>query len=172
VTLICLVAAGVAFIAAVQCSFWARQYVVTPDDFKLWHPDYPPVRTQALQRLHNLGFSEWNSRLNRTYRGAILLLLLGVTFALIPPGHIGWSRSVSVAIAALACVAEASWIAATWLLYGSPTMAYDDQPDTPRGDVRARWLRSWQPLRRVARMFVPLQRIQLNAEERSTGQSP
>lgn len=162
-----LVASGVSFIASVQCGFWARQFVVTPDEIKLWHPDYPQGRMQALQRLHAACFYRWNGRLNRSYRAGIALLLFGVTFALVPPGDIGWLRGVAIAVAAGATLAELMWMAAIWLLAGNPTMAYDDQPDVPRAGVRARAVRSWPPLRAAARLFVPLERIQLTAEERS-----
>jgi hypothetical protein len=162
-----LVASGVSFIAAVQCGFWARQFVVTPDELRQWHPEYAQGRMHALQRLHARCFQRWNGRLNRSYRAGIVLLLLGVTFALVPPGHVGWLRSLAVAIAAAATAAELLWIGSTWLLAGSPTMAYDDQPDAPKGGVPARALRTSRPLRAVARQFVPLERIQLTAEEKA-----
>jgi hypothetical protein len=162
-----LVASGVSFIAAVQCGFWARQFAVTPDEIRLWHPDYPEGRMRALQRLHARCFYRWNGRLNRSYRAGIVLLLLGVTFTLVPPGHVGWLRSVAVAIAAAATAGELLWIGATWLLAGSPTMAYDDQPDVPAEDVHARTLRSSPRLRALARLFVPLERIQLTPEEKA-----
>jgi hypothetical protein len=163
--LACLLAGGVAFIAAVQCWFWARQYAITPDDIKRWNPNYPEGRKRALQRLHNVGFYKWNGRLLLSYRAGISLLLVGMTFALVPPGEVGWLRGVTIGIAALATLGELWWIFATWLLYGSPDMAYEDQPDIPRDDVRMRWLRSWRPLRRLARPFVPLPRIHRTADE-------
>lgn len=166
-----LVASGVSFVAAVQCGFWARQFVATPDEIRLWHPEYPQGRMQALQRLHASCFRRWNGRLNRSYRAGIVLLLLGVTFVLVPPGHVGWLRGLAVAIAAAATAAELLWIGSTWLLVGSPTMAYDDQPDVPGDGVQARALRSSPLLRAVARVFVPLERIQLTAEEKASGPS-
>jgi hypothetical protein len=167
-TLAVLFVAGALFIASVQCWFWARQYEITPEDIDLWIPEYPQGRKQALQRLHSIAFYRWNGRMNRAYRLAILFLLVGVMLVLVPPGHVSWLRSVAVALAALASLAEATWIAAIWFLHGSPSMAYDDQPDVPRDNVRFLELRRYVPLRRLARLLVPLPRIRLTEEERSS----
>jgi hypothetical protein len=151
-TLAVLFLAGALFIFSVQCSFWARQYEITPNDINLWTPAYPQGRKQALQRLHSVGFNTWNSRMNRAYRFAILCLLVGVMLALLPPGHVSWLRRVAVALAVLASLVEAAWIAAMWLIHGSPSMAYDDQPDVPRDDVRFLRLRKNALLRWLARL--------------------
>jgi hypothetical protein len=87
--LILLLGGGIFFIAAVQCSFWARQFVVTPQEFEEWRPEYPPERKHALQHLHRRGFTLWAARFNFCYRAGILLLLAGVVVAVIPPGTIG-----------------------------------------------------------------------------------
>jgi hypothetical protein len=166
--LLSLVAAGFAFIGAVQAGFWARQYAVTPDDIRLWRPEYPSGRMHALQRLHTAGFMKWNARMNWLYRAGMMLLLLGVTLSLVPPNHISWGRWVAIGVAVTASMLELLWILASWLLAGSPSMAYDDQPDDAGADIRFRRLRSQPTLRRAARIFVPLPRITLTDEERTT----
>jgi hypothetical protein len=164
--LVPLVAGGAAFIAAVQCSFWARQYAISPDDIKLWRPGYSPGRIHALLRGHDAGFKKWNARMNYSYRAGIVLLLLGVMFALVPPGHIDALRALSVGVAALAAVGELGWIFATWFLDGSPSMVYNDESDVPESGTRFRKLRSSKLLRAFAREYVPLPRIQVTPEER------
>jgi len=165
--LLFLFTAGVAFIAAVQSSFWTRQYSITPEDIKLWRPEYPSGRMHASQRLHSVAFYKWNGRMNRSYRTGIMLLLVGMTLSLIPPHHVGWGRWLAIAVAIVASLLELFWIAAIWLLDGSPTMAYDDQPDEGPSNAAFAWLRNRKSLRYMARWFVPLARIQLTEEERA-----
>jgi hypothetical protein len=158
-TLALLLAGGVSFIGSVQCSFWARQYAITPEDIELWRPEYPPERKLALQRLHKLGFDTWARRFNFSYRAGILLLLAGIALALVPRGPITTVRYLAIAVAGGGFLAETCWVFATWLLRGSPTMAYDDQPDEPASGTRFLRLRRLRPLRRLARAFVPLPRV-------------
>lgn len=160
VALCLLVAAGIAFIAAVQCGFWARQWIVAPPELSEWHPEYEPARRVAIQRLHQEGFSIWARRFSRVYRVAILLLLAGVAVSLVPPGGVGLSRWFAIGIASAGCVAEAGWIVAIWLLKGSPVGAYDDQADVPERGYR-QWYRRLRPARWLARKIVPVVRIQL-----------
>jgi len=159
--LLLLLAAGLAFIGAVQCWFWARMYAITPQDIDLWRPDYPAKQKLAIQRLHMRGFDIWSSRFNRFYRVGILLLLAGMTFTLVPRGDIGPVRSLAIALAAAGFIAELVWIAAIWLLKGSPVGAYDKQVDEPKEGVRFSQVRRSPILRRVARAIVPLPRIEL-----------
>jgi hypothetical protein len=170
--LLFLFGAGVLFIAAVQFSFWARQYAITADDIKLWQPDYPPGRMHALQRLHITAFNKWNARMNRSYRWGIMALLIGLTLSLVAPSHIGWGRGLVIAVGVLASLLELLWIASTWFLTGSPTTAYDNQPDQPSANLPFAWVRRRRSLRYVARCFVPLTRIQLTEEERPRANSP
>jgi hypothetical protein len=161
-TLVLLLAGGVAFVAAVQCSFWARQYAITPEDIDLWRSEYSRERKLALQHLHKLGFDIWAGRFNVAYRAGILLLLGGIALALVPRGSIGPVRFLAIAVAAAGLLAELCWVFSTWLLNGSPSMAYDDQPDEPPEDASFPRLRRWRPAHSLARMFVPLPRIQLD----------
>ena len=170
-TLGCLFVAGVGFIAAVQCGFWARQYAVRPEDIKAWRPEYPAKRIDAVQRLHNRGFYIWNHRLNWLYRWSILFLLMGMAFALVPPGDASARRWVIVAIALAAVVAELGWIVAISFLADGPSAAYNDAADVPPEDARARQLKGWPPLRRVARAYVPLPRVHVEPDEASNGGS-
>jgi len=156
----------------VQCSFWARQYAITPEEIELWRPEYPAERKAALQRLHRRGFAIWARRFNVSYRTAILLLLAGVTVALVPPGTIGAGRSIAIAVAAVGFLGELAWVLATWLLRGSPGTACNSQPDKPEGDVSALWLRRLQPLRRLARVFVPLVRVNVNPAQQEGVEVP
>lgn len=173
-TLILLLAGGVSFIAAVQCSFWARQFAVGPADVEEWRPQHPLERKVALQRLHKHGFLLWGSRFNFWYRAGILLLLAGVVLAVVPRGTIGTGRYVAIAVAASGFLGELCWVFATWLLRGSPGTAYNDQPDEPSGDVGALWLRRSPALRRAARLFVPLVRTQVDVplDAGVTGEMP
>ena len=166
-TLVFLVSAGVVFIAAVQAGFWARQFATTPDDIRLWRPNYTSGHMHALQRLHASGFMIWNARMNRAYRAGITLLLIGVTLSLVPRGHVGWVRALAVVVAVAASVLELIWIAAIWVLDGSPTMVFDDQADKAQPGIRHQWLRQRRFARRVARVFVPLPRITLSEEEKA-----
>jgi hypothetical protein len=161
-----LLAGAAAFIAAVQCSFWARQYAITPEDIELWRPEYPAERKAALQRLHRRGFAIWARRFNASYRTGILLLLAGVTAALVPPGTIGAGRWIAIAVAAAGFLGELAWVLATWLLRGSPVTAYNSQPDEAPDEVAALWLRRSPALRRLARLFVPLVRIEVTLTQR------
>jgi hypothetical protein len=156
--LILLAAAAVCFIATVQCTFWARQYVVTPQEIEMWRPGYPAERRIALQRLHKGAFDTWSARSVWCYRAGILFVMAGVAVALVPEGSVGLGRWVSIAVLAVGFVGELLWIGAGLLLVGSPNFVYDDRPDAPPANAGA--LRQWGPARRVARFFVPLTRIQ------------
>ncbi len=95
-----------------------------PQDIELWRPEYSAERKAALQRLHRRGFAIWARRFNVSYRTGILLLLAGVTVALVHPGAIGVGRSIAIAVAAAGFLGELGWVLATWLLRGSPGTAY------------------------------------------------
>jgi hypothetical protein len=160
VALCLLIGAGIGFVGAVQCGFWARQWIVGPQQLGEWHPEYGPERHVAIQRLHLQGFSIWAARFSRVYRLSILLLLAGVAVLLVPSGVIGVSRWVAIAIAIAGCLAETLWLLAIWVLKGSPVSAYGQQPDEPEDGYR-QWWRLAPPLRWIARKIVPIVRIQL-----------
>src|SRR5204863_9313112 len=131
------------------------------DDIKTWRGDKSELQQQAEMRLHTCGFDIWAVRLRRSYRLGIVALLLGVTILLVPHGHIGATRWLAIALAALGCMVEVAWIAAQWILVGSPVSVYNDTPDVPKSGTRALWVRSAKPLRNFARLFVPLVRIRV-----------
>jgi hypothetical protein len=126
----------------------------------------------ALQRLHSVAFYKWSGRMNRSYRAGIMLLLVGMTISLIPPHHVGWGRWLAIGMAIAASLLELFWIAAIWLLNGSPTMAFDTQLDQTPADAPFGWLRNRRSLRYLARWFVPLARIERTAEERAPANLP
>jgi hypothetical protein len=167
--LVLLSASAIAFIATVQCAFWARQYAVTPEDVTTWRPQYPRARQVALQRLHQLAFRIWARRANRSYRAGIMLLLAGVGLALVPPGSISAARGAAIGVIGIGFVGELLWMAAQWLLSGSDDLVYDETPDLPRKDVRFRRLRTQPLLRRIARLFVPLARLERPPGIRAAG---
>ena len=156
--LILLAAAAVCFIATVQCTFWARQYVVSPEEIRMWRPGYEPARQIALQRLHMAAFNTWSARSVWTYRAGILLVMAGVAVALVPKGSIGLGRAAAIAVLGIGFLGEVLWILAGLFLAGSPNFVYDDRPDAP--PASAGRLRRWPTARRVARFFVPLTRLE------------
>ena len=100
------VAAGLLFVAAVQCGFWARLWTVTPSDLCEWSPDDPDDRKRAEQRLHAKGFRLWSNRLTWAYRWGILALLAGVTILLVPPGNLSGMRWAAIVLAAMGWLLE------------------------------------------------------------------
>jgi hypothetical protein len=157
-----LVAASLLFIASVQCGFWARMWSIKPSDLTDWRPSDRDVRKHAEQRAHARGNAIWSLRFRRAYRAGILALLAGVAILLVPSGHISFMRWIAIVIAVAGWALEASWIASSWLLKGSPISIYTDehdeplQPDEPAAQTPLLWIRRFPPLRRVARRFEPL----------------
>jgi hypothetical protein len=155
-TLALLVAAGFLFVAAVQCGFWARLWAVTPSEINEWTPTDPEERRHAEQRLHAAGFRLWSYRLTWAYRWGILALLAGVTLVLVPPGSPSAARWVAIGVASAGWLLEAVWIGSGWILQGSPTALFGNQPDVPKDGTRHLWIRRSSLLRRIARQFRPL----------------
>jgi hypothetical protein len=147
------------FIAAVQCSFWAKQYAITPDDVKMWYPNYKRPEGVRLQTVHYLNFLAWDKRMNWAYRLGILSLLSGAAVTLVPRGSAGVGREAAIAIVSFGFVVELLWIFSIWVLDGSPSMGFTYTDDAPVEKVRFMHLRSWKPLRRFARVFVPYARV-------------
>jgi hypothetical protein len=154
-----LVAGGFSFIAAVQCGTWARQWTVTPQELDEWSPGEELARIQAEQRAHFVGFSTWSRRLRFTYRCGIVALLAGVMVMLIPSSHITLMRGLVIGTAAFGLLLECLWIASGWLLKGSQDCLYGDKPDVPKSGTPMLKLRGSPWLRRVARAFRPLVRV-------------
>ena len=110
--LLLLVLAAVAFIATVECSCIARQYVVTPSQLREWWPDFDSRLTSLRreQRYYKDRFKLWSNRARSAYDAGLIALGLAVTILLVPPGHINSWRVVAIALAAAAVVSEIAWI--------------------------------------------------------------
>jgi len=159
--LLLLAAAAVLFIASVQCAFWAKEYAITPEDLDKWYPDMSRRDKIAYQRGHQLNFRRWVRRMNTSYRLGILFLLSGMAVALVPKGSLGTQRAAVIAVIGLGFVVEVLWIFSTWLLSGSPSIVFNDNPDEILRPVRLESIRNSARLRRLARVFVPLARVEV-----------
>jgi hypothetical protein len=121
-----LASAGVLLVSAVQFTFRARQYQVTPSEAKDWWPDweddlerqdrvYEELRTyQACHRL-------WVRRARLAYNTAICALLLGLAVVLVPRSVPGLdvvtpARLAAVAVVLVALAFELLQLMAQWLL--------------------------------------------------------
>lgn len=115
-----LLAAALAFVGAVQLTFWAKRFAVTPADLASWWPELAPARVHELeweQRFHLTRHSVWASRARRAYNAGIVSLLASLPVMLVPPGqlsHVSDARLAAIALAAVGLVSEAAWIAAAW----------------------------------------------------------
>jgi hypothetical protein len=117
VTLLLLVAAGLAMIFAVQFGAWARLHEARPSDYREWWPDAD--KDAGLVREHSDALREhaqWASWTRLSYNLGVLLLLAAVVFLLLPRGETvdlttarGWA--VAVALAGLAI--EGWWMLLT-----------------------------------------------------------
>jgi hypothetical protein len=116
-TLLLLIGATFAFVGAVQCSFHARQYALTPDLLESWWPDRDePGRRELLrrfQRHHRHEFEKWANVARWFYNAGIGSFALGLTALLAPnrPDHARFAHLAPAALAALAFVLELVWIA-------------------------------------------------------------
>jgi len=156
-----LAVAAVSFIASVQCAFWAKEYAISPNDLDNWYGDMSRYNKIAYQRGHQLNFLRWVRRMNTIYRYGILFLLSGMAIALVPKSSLNSGRLAAIAIIALGLLVELLWIFSTWLLAGSSSIVFNDSPDAPSGNVRFDAIRRSPPLRRLARRFVPLARVEV-----------
>jgi len=155
-----LMLAGLSFIAAVQCGFWAKQWVVTPSEMKEWRSDKDDRWWRNEQRRHRAVFRLWARRLRRTYRFGILLLLAGVSTTLVPSTDMTSWNIAAVAIAGAGFVLELCWMTAGWILHGSPLVVYVGQDDVPKEGTRFPSIREDPALRWIARRFEPLVQVE------------
>lgn len=118
-TLTLLVSSAIALLAALQCAFWARQYVVTPSQIIEWWPQLrePSADNKALwdqlrqeQWAHHGLMKLWSRRMNITYNAGIVLLLAALLVLLIPRSSITILRVVAIVAAAGAIAGELFWI--------------------------------------------------------------
>jgi len=114
-TLGLLLIAASALIAALQFTFRARQYSVTPAEIEVWWPDAKdPGRRHELeheQREHRTAYQRWSNIARVAYNVGILFFVCGLTAALFPPGSISGARIIVIVLALLAAAAELCWIA-------------------------------------------------------------
>jgi hypothetical protein len=110
--LLLLVIAAAAFVATVECSYVARQYVVTPSQLEEWWPDFASRLTSLRreQRYYKDRFKLWSNRARYAYDVGLVALGLGVIALLVPASHIAFFRLVAIILAAVAVVAEIAWI--------------------------------------------------------------
>lgn len=153
--------AAVLFIASVQCAFWAKEYAITPEDLDMWYRDMSQRDKVAYQRGHQINFRRWVRRMNTSYRWGILFLLSGMAIALVPKTSLGSARAAAISIVGLGFLVELLWIFSTWLLDGTPSIVFNDDPDEPLRRVRLESIRRSQRLRRLARLCVPLARVKV-----------
>ena len=120
VALFLFVAAALAFIAAVQFTFRARQYAVTPPEIEMWWKDpNEPGRREMLrreQRYYQARHEAWAKPGRTAYDTGILAFLLAVTIILVPHGGLddaSAGRLATIALAAVGLVGEGAWIVRT-----------------------------------------------------------
>lgn len=118
--LLLLVGAALAFIAAVQFTFRARQFATTPSEIEMWwrNPDEPGRREMLRrdQRFHLSNHRGWAKRASGAYDVGLLIFLLGITTSFVPPGGFRYASDGRLAVIALALagfVVEFVWIAQT-----------------------------------------------------------
>lgn len=119
-----LVGASFAFVSAVQLTFWARRFVVTPSELAEWWPERFESRDSELeweQRFHYERFLVWAERAKAAYNSGVLLLLASIPVMLVPKGprllDVNHVRLAAAALALAAFLAEAVWI---WLALRRP----------------------------------------------------
>jgi MFS family permease len=134
VALLLLVVAAIAFVATVEFSFMARQYVVTPSELEDWWPDAAsPSRRRALrreQRYYHSRFRHWAVGARYAYNLGILALGLAVVALLVPHGSVSHGRRDVIIVAGLAFLAELAWIAATLVRHEEPELP-EVSPEPP-----------------------------------------
>lgn len=111
-----LLLAAVLLVMAVQATFWARQYHVTPAQLQEWWPD----ATEGTSRLrmlrvhqekHMLKFQTWSRLAGIVYNFGLLSLLASLTVFAIPPvKENAPARWVAVGVGAIAFIAELGWV--------------------------------------------------------------
>jgi len=111
-----LVASSFAFVACVQFTVWARQFIVTTSQIAEWWPSGPAIDDPELrweQRFHDARFSVWAKRSRWAYNLGILCLLAALPVMLAPRARLSDIEPVrlaAIALASAALVAEAVWI--------------------------------------------------------------
>jgi hypothetical protein len=126
-TLFLLTAATLALLGAVQCTFWARRFLVTPAELAEWwgsdleHADRLEAVRQEQRNLKR-DHEKWAQRAARYYNLGILAFLLAVPVLLVPVGGLAQATDMrlggfALALAGLLC--ELLWIGETERSYVS-----------------------------------------------------
>jgi hypothetical protein len=110
-----LLLAAVLLVMAVQATFWARQYQVTPAQLKEWWQDadkqYRLDMLKIEQAEHMASFQTWSRRAGTVYNFGLLCLLAGLTVLAIPPVKENPpARWLAVGVGAIAFVLELGWV--------------------------------------------------------------
>jgi hypothetical protein len=153
--LMVLVASAVLLVAAIQCAYAARQYVVRPDEIEAWWPgiedETDPGQEwrwrdlRAEQLAHREMHSLWAGRFRHAYHLGILLVFVGLALVLMPPRFpdaVGAARWGAIAIATVAVIGEAIWI----VVSGRTERAAQNVPSdrrTPRQRLREDGFLGW-----------------------------
>ena len=115
-TLAVLVASTYSFVAAVQCGFRARQWVVTPEEMITWRPTTPDDALRQEMLTHRTNFMVWANRCRWAYNLAILLLTFGVLTMLAPRplAHRTADRLAPTLVALVGFTVETVWFMVTF----------------------------------------------------------
>ena len=117
--LLLLIGAALAFVAALQFSFWARQFAATPAEIEMWWGD---EATSEQERMHQEQYGDmrhhrlWANRVRRSYNVGLLAFLLGLTTCLVPEAGVteaSGSRQLVIGLVTLCLVVELAWIRRT-----------------------------------------------------------
>jgi hypothetical protein len=108
---------GLAQIAAVQATMWARRYDTSPAELAAWYPEEVTDGTPSdWLRNVQIGHAELNERwANRTrlvYHAGIVMLLAGLVATVVPVGHITAARWVLILVGVAGLAGEVLWIVA------------------------------------------------------------
>jgi hypothetical protein len=162
--LLILAGAVAALLAAVQCAYAARQFMVTPDEIEAWWPGVNNAADQnevtqwwelrAEQLAHWQMHSRWAARFRYAYHTGVVLVLAGLAAVLIPPHGMSTARWVAVVVVAGAALGEALWITGTSL---SPLYEWEPGPGERFKSLKrcGRWIARHPPFGRPIRWSAP-----------------
>ena len=114
-TLALFVGAGLVLIFAVQSAVWLQSYAAKPSDYMDWYPQNvsgnSPDSTLVTMQIKDFNKAgKWAKATRRLYNFGVLLLLAGVTTAVVPPGNISHVRAVVIGIGAIGFLVELVWV--------------------------------------------------------------
>ncbi len=115
-----LLLAAALLVLAVQATFWARQYQVTPAELRDWWPDADQQsRLDMLkveQASHMAKFKIWSRRARIAFDLGLLCLLAALAVLAVPPGPgsapVRWA---AVGVGALAFMLELAWVVGSFI---------------------------------------------------------